>query len=369
MTVYARSENGAITHVQSLAVPVGDAPSAIATSSDGASVYVASSRTDAVTVLRRSHTGSLTQVGSPVASGADAPNSMAVSSDGRHLYVVDSVDGSIRRLDRQRPTTDLAVAAHAPSTGTVGIGVPVTFTVTNNGPEAADQVSLKVPLAAGDELVAAGTSSECARTSSGATCSFDRIVVGQARAVTIVIRPSAIGVNAFAGTAIAALQDDPNSTNDSAGAVIAVLADTDDEAAVDRCANLAGSQETVPTGMTSVGDQCIGTFRSDRIVGTVGNDLVHAGRGNDVVFGANGRDMLHGGAGRDRLFGGRGNDRLVGGPGRDVLDGGPGRDVLDGRDLRRGDVLRCGTGRDTAWVDRGDVTVGCERTIVRGRGR
>jgi Ca2+-binding RTX toxin-like protein len=42
-----------------------------------------------------------------------------------------------------------------------------------------------------------------------------------------------------------------------------------------------------------------------------------------------------------------------------VLDGGAGNDRISARDGER-DRVRCGPGRDTAIVDRGDRVKGCE---------
>jgi Ca2+-binding RTX toxin-like protein len=50
---------------------------------------------------------------------------------------------------------------------------------------------------------------------------------------------------------------------------------------------------------------------------------------------------------------------LNGGAGTDRLYGGPGNDVLRARDGQR-DVVDCGPGRDTAYVDRLDRVSGCE---------
>jgi Ca2+-binding RTX toxin-like protein len=88
------------------------------------------------------------------------------------------------------------------------------------------------------------------------------------------------------------------------------------------------------------------------MIGTAGADHLVGGPCNDV---------LSGGAGSDSLAGRAGADALTGGSGRDVLDGGAGPDRLFARDGRR-DLVRCGSGRDTALVDRIDVVVGCERT-------
>jgi hypothetical protein len=94
----------------------------------------------------------------------------------------------------------------------------------------------------------------------------------------------------------------------------------------------------------------------DRLVGTA-----YA----DVLRGLGGQDVLLGLGGNDRLYGGRGADRITGGRGLDLLVGDAGNDVLLARDGSR-DVVRCGTGRDRAIVDRRDrVVPGCE--VVRRR--
>jgi Ca2+-binding RTX toxin-like protein len=92
--------------------------------------------------------------------------------------------------------------------------------------------------------------------------------------------------------------------------------------------------------------------RSERLFGTARADVLRGGAGDD---------RLAGGAGADVLSGGAGNDRIVGGSGKDRLSGGAGDDVLDARDHHGGDVVRCGSGRDIALVDRGDrVSRDCE---------
>jgi Tol biopolymer transport system component len=155
------------------------------------------------------------------------------------------------------------------------------------------------------------------------------------------------------------------------------------------------------------GTQIVGTPRADRRSGTAGTDILFGLGGNDVLrtlagsdcaFGGNGNDRLFGGAGDDRAFGQAGNDRLLGERGNDRLDGGPGNDLLDGgagadrltdtrgrdrfaggsgadrisardrprADRRRADVVRCGPGRDVAFVDRADrVARDCEQVRRR----
>jgi Ca2+-binding RTX toxin-like protein len=62
-----------------------------------------------------------------------------------------------------------------------------------------------------------------------------------------------------------------------------------------------------------------------------------------------------------------GSDREgTGGPGKDALDGGAGNDVLNTADRAKGDVVRCGTGRDTVIADASDkVAKDCEKVTRR----
>jgi Ca2+-binding RTX toxin-like protein len=91
-----------------------------------------------------------------------------------------------------------------------------------------------------------------------------------------------------------------------------------------------------------------GTNNDERLVGTRYADTIKARGGNDVVLGLGGNDAIRGDDGNDRLSGGPGNDRIVS---RDVRSpGGANRDVV-----------RCGGGNDTAFVDSRDRVVDCER--------
>lgn len=77
-----------------------------------------------------------------------------------------------------------------------------------------------------------------------------------------------------------------------------------------------------------------GTARADRLAG---------GSRRDLVCGFGGRDLLRGGRDEDRLFGGDGDDRI---------------EARDGAF----DVVGCGSGNDTAIVDRRNlVGEDCER--------
>ena len=80
----------------------------------------------------------------------------------------------------------------------------------------------------------------------------------------------------------------------------------------------------------------------------------------DHLVGGAGADVLDGRGGADHLEGRGGDDRLTGGPGRDRIEGGAGADIVYARDGAR-DVVRCGSGRDRAIVDRVDDVKGCEK--------
>ena len=91
---------------------------AIALSPDGDSVYVASSKSDAIAIFRRNaQTGALTQAGGTAgcvaakgasgcakAIGLDGPNSVAVSADGRNVYATSRTANSITVFRRDGKT-------------------------------------------------------------------------------------------------------------------------------------------------------------------------------------------------------------------------------------------------------------------------
>ena len=128
-------------------------------------------------------------------------------------------------------------------------------------------------------------------------------------------------------------------------------------------------------------DELDGGEGRDRLTGAAGRDALLGGAGADVLRGGAGSDVLDGDSdefgggdifeglakpGADVLEGGSGDDLLFGGDGRDRLLGGAGRDRVDAIDGER-DVVRCGPGRDRAFLDRFDRASGCE--VVRRRRR
>jgi Ca2+-binding RTX toxin-like protein len=103
----------------------------------------------------------------------------------------------------------------------------------------------------------------------------------------------------------------------------------------------------------------IGDAHPNSLVGTSRDDLIYGLDGADAIFGRGGDDYVFGGAGVDRISGGIGNDRLRGGIGADHIEGGPGHDIIFARDGMT-DVLDCGSGLDSAYVDAHDRTRNCE---------
>jgi Ca2+-binding RTX toxin-like protein len=85
-----------------------------------------------------------------------------------------------------------------------------------------------------------------------------------------------------------------------------------------------------------------GTESGEKIVGTKYADHINALGGDDVVLGYRGADKIRGGNDNDQQYGGRGNDVIY-------SEGG----------FR--DLVNCGRGTDTAYVDSKDRVVDCER--------
>lgn len=73
----------------------------------------------------------------------------------------------------------------------------------------------------------------------------------------------------------------------------------------------------------------------------------------NVIRGTRRGDLINGRGGRDTIYGLGGDDLLIGGTGRDRLYGGAGRDLFGATDGYR-DVLRGGSGYDTAYFDKHD---------------
>ena len=214
--------------------------------------------------------------------------------------------------------------------------VQVTALVRNTGAAAAQRAHLELALPAGLALAGAPSfeiGSGCSGTQQ-LDCNLDYLPNGAQTRVGLSLRAAAAGRQTITATVSADSDSDPT---DSAVSV-----------AIDVAAPVA-APEVVPK--THVASHTVsGTARADRLTGSAAND---------VLYGLGGADVLRGLKGNDVLYGGRGDDTLDGGAGLDRLFGGPGNDTLRARDGRR-DVVDCGPGRDTAFVDRVDRVSGCE---------
>ncbi len=162
-------------------------------------------------------------------------------------------------------------------------------------------------------------------------------------------------------------------------------------------------------------DLLAGTAGDDAIYGRGGNDTLNGLAGNDELDGGTGGDLLAGGTGKDSvgydgligvtvtidgaaddgrpgegdnvtldvedLFGTGADDTLTGSAADNTIDGGAGRDIIDGAgglDTIYGDLgddiitatdgrvdrIECGLGQDTAVIDTGDTTAGCEKVVL-----
>ena len=115
---------------------------------------------------------------------------------------------------------------------------------------------------------------------------------------------------------------------------------------------------------TSGHDRLIGTRAGDRLLGLSGHDILEGRAEGDCLNGGSGLDVLRGGAGADSLAGGSGSDRLDGGAGHNAYSAGSGIDSVFARNDRAENV-DCGSGRDSATVDRSDRVRDCEEVRRR----
>ena len=109
-----------------------------------------------------------------------------------------------------------------------------------------------------------------------------------------------------------------------------------------------------------------GTASQDDLVGKDKDDTIHGGGGRDYISGLAGNDSLWGGSGTDTVVGREDNDTIYGNADPDYLFGNLGNDTIYGAGDRQEDVVNCGAGVDTAYVDKLDrVSNNCENVFVR----
>jgi len=198
--------------------------------------------------------------------------------------------------------------------------------------------------APGDDLLCAAADSYQIRTSNS---SIDEESFGRATALGDAPEPAAPG------------NEQTYELPSEAKRYVAIRA-VDEQGNVGRLAvvDRGGEEPPGPCELSILGDRAanvlIGTPASERLAGRGGNDKLR-GKGGD--------DCVEAGAGKDRAGGGAGDDKVRGGSGRDRLSGGAGDDTIRASDKAR-DKIRCGSGEDTAIVNRRDRVRGCE-TVTR----
>jgi Ca2+-binding RTX toxin-like protein len=119
---------------------------------------------------------------------------------------------------------------------------------------------------------------------------------------------------------------------------------------------------------------CLGTIKNDKMTGGNLNDRIIGAGGDDYIVGDRGNDSLYGSVGDDHIIGQQGNDLIAGNEGEDKLSGGAGDDVIfAGQDQAPNpyrtnetewpsskDIVDCGSGNDTVYVDPLDSYKNCE---------
>jgi uncharacterized repeat protein (TIGR01451 family) len=274
------------------------------------------------------------------------------------------------------PAADLQIEK-AVSDPTPALGQHFTYrlTVTNAGPETADDVVVTDELASSLHL---NRARRCAArpAAGGGThveCALGELAAGAVR--TIRLRVEARFFCDFIGTPV---DDDDRAIGSTIGADVICggggddrfsggggddslygLADPQTLAALP--ADVANTVEATSTTLdaepadnsasTSV-TVTRGVDGRDRIFGNEGDDTLDGGVGRDDLRGGPGEDSLAGGAGADRLAGNGGDDTLDGGPGRDDMSGGSGDDTMDGGPGN--DVMNGNSGDDTMEGGPGD---------------
>ena len=211
-------------------------------------------------------------------------------------------------------SADLSLAVEAnPSVVETGENVTLTFTVANDGPDAAADVELTADLAKDLNVQSVVTTTGTCTGSRHLTCPLGTIPSGGAATVTIAADPTASG-RSRSEASVASSTPDPDA-GDRVGAALV----------------RATGRPTCTLQGTSGNERLRGTPGDDVICGRGGNDRLAGRGGDDTLLGGRGNDRLRAGPGRDRLRGGGGRDRLSGGGGRDDLAGGSKRDRLNGQ--------------------------------------
>ncbi len=336
--------------------------------------------------------GVITNTVSVASSTSDPDTSNNSDSEDTTVYVLQA-DLSVTKSDDVDPVTD---------------GEPLTYTVvvTNNGPDAAENVTLSDTLPTDASFMFATiTQGTCAIGFPLLQCQMGTINAGGTVTLTIRVEPNAPGVITNT-VSIASDTDDPDTNNNSdsedttvngiptvmvangqcsainlaSGTVNLALYDVDgDPLSLTLASNTntglipdgnivlggSGNNRTVSvTTKPKKSGTAILTFNlSDGIVtipftitvkvGTDKDEILNGTTDADMIFGLNGKNTINGLGGNDLLCGGNSVDTIDGGDGNDIIEGQNGNDFLDGgndNDILRGnlgdDILTGSAGAD-----------------------
>ncbi len=211
---------------------------AIALSPDGYSVYVASSKSDAIAIFRRNaQSGALTQAkgaagciaargasGCAEAVGLDGPNSVAVSADGKNVYATSRTANSITTFRRDGKTGALTqlpgnagciagVALPGCATGRALLG-PDVVTISPNGANVyvgsffGNEVAVFARSRDGGILTQPGGSGGCIAETSSSGCAVG-IALGAPEGMAISPSGAWVYVASALSNAVAVLARDP----------------------------------------------------------------------------------------------------------------------------------------------------------------
>ncbi|MFF9013421.1 hypothetical protein ACF09C_10705 [Streptomyces sp. NPDC014870] len=297
-------------------------PQGIAAGPDGNLWFT---ETDGDRVGRITTAGAITEYATPTANSS--PRGIAAGPDANMWFAENQVN-QIGKIETGvvPPDADLAVTKSDAGSDPATVNDTVTYalTVTNNGPDQAEDVVLTDTLPAQLDFTSAD-SNACGETSPGVvTCEIGTLASGADTTLHITATPTAVGT--FTDTAsVTGSVPDSNMVNNT---------DTEDTTVTQTClgqpATIVGTSGNDTIQGTSRRDVIIAGAGNDIVDGRSGNDLVCGGSGDDTVTAGSGNDQVDGGAGSDNLSGDSGNDTLTGGADNDSLFGGAGRDNLDG---------------------------------------
>jgi DNA-binding beta-propeller fold protein YncE len=326
---------------------------AVATSPDGASVYVASASSHSVAGFQR--TGAEGQIGfgscwaapSPTMQGCQAlyvaplaaARDVVVSPDGNSVYVVSPEANAVVHFHRSAADGKLAFAdcfrafddpfdncvdlPGAPTIGASGIAM------------SADGGSLYVAGATGESVAwFSRATGDGKLTYQG--CLSDTDAFGQG-CVDLPDRPlrnaRSIAVSPDGRSVYVASE-----SSNSVARFDRALPDEAGQGPGDTPTGSGGQGGSGGAPAATCGGKratIVGTKRADRLRGTPRRDVIAALGGNDRVSALGRADIVCGGAGRDTLRGGAGRDRLFGGAQKDTCIGGAARDRARTCEVRR----------------------------------